>query len=401
MIHREKYLDKIIPNIDNGFVKIITGVRRSGKSVILQQIQAELLTRGVTEDQIVTMNFESFQNHKYLNDLELLHADLMAKIPVGHVYLFFDEVQLVDQWEYLINSLLVDVDADIYVTGSNAALLSGELATLLTGRYYRVEVYPFSFAEYLALKEINLQDKVAIVQAFDKFALDGGMPGVIWQDMDEILIQDQLSDLYDSIMLRDVSQRIGMNNGQLMHMLTLVMLDSITSEVNVSKLVNRLKASGYSITTGRFREYVQYLEQAYLFYRIPEINIRGSQRIRSNDKFYVVDNGLWRSQVGDRKSNIGNRLENIVCLELLRRGYTVRYGKIDGKEVDFVAEKRGERLYIQVTQQLPENSTREVDNLLDIRDTFPKLLLTGVDTGVSDIQSVPVKPVYEWLLETD
>lgn len=199
-------------------------------------------------------------------------------------------------------------------------------------------------------------------------------------------------------MLRDVSQRSGEGNQQLLKMLTLVMLDSISSEVSVSKLVNRLKDAGFNINTTRFRNYVGLLEQAYLFISVPRLNLRGSQRLRSNDKFYVIDNGLWHSQVGDAGTNIGSQLENIVCLELMRRGFDVKYGEIDGKKIDFVAEKRGQRQYVQVTQQIPENSEREVANLVAIPDGYPKLLITGEDLGVKQIDGVPVVPIYEWLL---
>jgi predicted AAA+ superfamily ATPase len=322
----------------------------------------------------------------------------MAKVGQEKMYFFFDEIQLVAEWEYLINSLRVDVNADIYLTGSNSSILSGELATLLTGRYYQVKVYPFSFAEYLELKEIDAADSGKVAQSFREYALEGGMSSVIGQSIPETLKLEQLSNLYDSIMLRDVAQRSGGGNQQLVRMLTMVLLDSITSEVNVSKLTNRLKNAGFNITTSRFREYVRLLEDAFLFHRVIQLNLRGAQRLRANDKFYVADNGLWYAQVGGANSDIGKLLDNIVCLELCRRGYDIHFGVIDGVEIDFVAEKAGQRLYIQVAQELPADSTRETDNLLKIPDKYPKLLITGSDTGVREINSIPVMPIYDWLL---
>ena len=398
MIKRERYLKFLTDAIDNEFIKVITGVRRSGKSVLLMQVQDELRNRCISADQIVSMNFESFRNAVYLNNPEKLYEDLMARQNGKKLYFFFDEVQLVDRWQAVINSLRVDLPSDIYITGSNASILSGELATLLSGRYVQVDVYPFSFAEFITLKEIDATNKQQVKQAYLEYREFGGMPSVLDAQVTVDNRYDYLSTLYDSIMLRDVSQRSGEGNQQLLKMLTMVMLGSISSEVNVTKLVNRLKAAGYSITSTRFREYVGLLEQAYLFYKIPQVNIRGSQRLRANDKYYVVDNGLWHSQVGEVLTNVGSQLENIVCLELLRRGYDVKFGSIDGKEVDFVAEKRGERQYIQVTQQMPENSNREIQNLIDVPGGYTKLLITGEEMTDRRIEGIPVVPIYEWLL---
>lgn len=398
MIKRERYLNFLIDAIDNEFVKVITGVRRSGKSVLLMQVQDALRERGITDDQIVYLNFESFSNAKYLNNPERLYDDLMQRNQGKKLYFFFDEIQLVSQWQMIVNSLRVDLPSDIYITGSNASILSGELATLLSGRYVQINVYPFSFAEFVELKEIDTSSVTSMRDAYLEYREFGGMPSILDANLSENQRFEYLSNLYDSIMLRDVSQRSGEGNQQLLKMLTLVMLDSISSEVSVSKLVNRLKDAGFNINTTRFRNYVGLLEQAYLFISVPRLNLRGSQRLRSNDKFYVIDNGLWHSQVGDAGTNIGSQLENIVCLELMRRGFDVKYGEIDGKEIDFVAEKRGQRQYVQVTQQIPENSEREVANLVAIPDGYPKLLITGEDLGVKQIDGVPVVPIYEWLL---
>jgi predicted AAA+ superfamily ATPase len=404
LLKRTKYLNKIIANLNNEFIKVITGVRRSGKSVLLMQTKELILEQeNVTEDNIIYLNFESFANSVYYHDKNALYQYLTEHALEGQKnYFIFDEIQLVDDWQIIVNSLRVDFDADIYLTGSNASILSGELATLLSGRYIKIDMMPLSFKEYLEMQNLDeVQQRDAAYRLYGDFRYIGGMPSVVNIDDTEFEKINDLSDIYDSILLRDVSSRANDKNTVIIRTIALLLMDSISSEVNVTKLNNRLNHAGFNLNATSIRNYLDLLEQAYLFYKVGEVNIRGSQRLRTNDKYYMVDNGLWNSQIDNRNTNLGNQLENIVLLELLRRGYDVKYGKIDDKEIDFVAAKRGKREYFQVALEMPQNSNREIDNLLEIQDNYPKTLITGNDLGVRDIQGVAVTPIYEWLLEND
>ncbi|QBO36129.1 ATP-binding protein [Periweissella cryptocerci] len=398
MIARERYMKVVKPLIGNEFIKIITGVRRSGKSVLLEQIR-EVIKTEYDNPNVIYLNFESFTNRKYLNNPDLFYGFLAENSAKNEkTYYFFDEIQLVQEWEAIINSLRVDFDADIYVTGSNASILSGEMATLLSGRYVQIEVYPFSFKEYVELKKIEIHDQTAINQAFADYMYLGGMPSVVGQTAPDDSKLQELSSIYDSILLRDISLRIPKGNQEILDTLALLLMDSITSEVNLNKIKNRLKDVGFNINSETLKNYMAKMDQAYLFYTVEHANIRGSERLRANSKYYTVDNGLWHSQIESQGTNLGNQLENLVFIELKRRGYKVKFGEINGKEIDFVASKNGNKEYYQVTYEIPRDSNREIENLLEIPDNYLKTLIVGVDNGTRSVEGVNVLPIKEWLL---
>ncbi|MDR0898924.1 MAG: ATP-binding protein [Lactobacillaceae bacterium] len=400
MIIRESYLEQIRPYIDKEAVKIITGVRRTGKSVLLTQIRDEILSR-VEKEQIVYINFESLMYSELRDDENAFYAYLRERFVDGKkMYFFFDEIQLAKNWERVVNSLRVDLDSDIYITGSNSSILSGELATLLSGRYKQFEILPFSFKEFIEANPKYTVEKRE--RALDEYLNFGGMPILsdYYEEDDQIKL-DRLSDIYDSIILRDVVQRLDNPNQTTIEKTALVLMDSISSPTSVSGLVKKFPQfkNDKGISNERFSLYLNSFRQAYIFYELESENIRGGQRIRSETKFYVVDNGLWSSQVNGLKTNLGPKLENVVFLELKRRGYKLYIGHVNDNEIDFVAERNGNKEYFQVAYRLPKDSNREVGNLEIINDNYPKTLLVYEFDGVSEIDGINIKAVSDWLLE--
>ncbi|MDR0899184.1 MAG: ATP-binding protein [Lactobacillaceae bacterium] len=400
MITRQKNLDEIKPYINNDKIKILTGIRRSGKSVFLNQIQDVLKSEyGVSNENIISLNFESYDNQKLAQNPDDFYQYLKNRVSKikGKVYFFFDEIQIAKDWQKIVNSLRVDFDSDIYITGSNASILSGELATLLSGRYVKFDIYPFSFSEFKQYS--NIENDAAALQQYLNF---GGMPSADIDDLDPEKTIKELSDIYDSIILRDVSLRGGTIDQNKLRVISQILMDSVHSEINLTNLRNRLNNAGYNISSEKIRQYVDLFKQAYMFYEINEVDIRGSQRLRTDSKFYVNDVGIMNSQINPslKRTNLGTRLENVVFIELLRKDFDVHFTKINGKEIDFVADKKGQRSYFQVTYTMPENSQREIDNLLNIRDNYPKTLLVGIDNGrLVYEKGIDVKLVSDWLLE--
>lgn len=302
----------------------------------------------------------------------------------------------------MINSLRVDFDCDIYLTGSNASILSGELATLLSGRYIQIKVFPFSFSEYLQTKQLTKNETASKMEkALNDYLIYGAMPSVVNTRVDTNQQLKFLSDIFDSIMLRDVSIRSSAKQVSLLRLIALYLYDSTSSEISVTKLQKRIQGAGFSVSTTLLREYFTLIESAFLFYKVEQTQLRGKQRLRAGAKYYSVDNGLWQSQVEDDQSNLGNRLEAVVAIELLRRGYDLKYGNVDQAEIDFVAIKNGKKEYFQVAYRLPENSEWEIENLLKIEDNHKKTLILGIDEGISNIKGVTITPAANWLLESE
>lgn len=404
MIARTKYLDELKANIDNEFIKVITGVRRSGKSVLMKQIRDVINHRAdVTDEQIIYINFESLMFSDLANDFKVFYQYLVEKVNSKNKhYFFFDEIQLANDWQKVVNSLRVDFDCDIYLTGSNASILSGELATLLSGRYVQIQVFPFSFKEYLQVRQLAQPVSTTNMEtALHDYMMYGAMPSVITTTTDTNQQLKFLSDIFDSIMLRDVSIRSSAKQVFLLRLIVLYLYGATSSEISVTTLQKRLQGSGFNISTTLLREYLSLIESAFLFYRVDQTQLRGKQRLRASAKYYSVDNGLWQSQVENNNSNLGNRLEAIVAVELLRRGYELKYGNVDQSEIDFVAIKNGKIAYFQVAYRLPENSDREIENLLKIADNHSKTLILGVDEGISDIKGIAIVSAAKWLLSSE
>lgn len=395
MIKRAEYLKKLIQFRDTDLIKVITGVRRSGKSVLLMQYRDYLKSQGVADNQIIYLNFE---------ELELLSvrtADALVKVlqpkldKQRHQYIMLDEIQMVDGWQTVVNGIRVSYDCDIIVTGSNAKMLSGELATLLSGRYVEIPIYPFSFKEFLAAKEIT-SDSREVDQAFLAYEKYGGFPLVTLSPV--ALKDDILSSLYDTITLKDVAERAQVRDITSLRALVAFLADNIGQLVQPAKVAGVLKNEGISISNHTVENYLQLLEDAFLFYRARQYDLRGKKYLRTAGKYFIVDPGLRRTAIGRRPGNYAGQLENVVYVELQRRGYTVDVGKMNTKKIDFVARKVDRVLYVQVSYEIPANS-HETDNLLQLRDNYEKLLITQRHyPDIHDVDGIPVINIVDWLL---
>jgi len=396
MFERPEYLNQLIKFKDTDFIKVITGVRRSGKSVLLMLFQEHLIKEGVLDDHIIYMNFESFE-YQTITTEEKFREKLNELLPkdTKKVYLLFDEIQVVEGWQRVINGIRVSFDSDIVITGSNANMLSGELATLLSGRYIEIPIYPFSFQEFLNVKGIELNSRKVDI-AYDEYEKYGGFPSVTIAE--ESIKDTILSGIFDTIVLNDVALRSGIKDPTALKSIISFLADNVGQLVNTSKIVNTLKNEGIETTNHTVNRYLDLLESGYLFYRTKQYDIRGREYLRTNGKYFIVDTGLRRNAVGRKDGNYSNRLENIVYIELLRRGYTVDVGKLDTKEIDFVARRLDETLYVQVTYELPNNS-HETDNLLHIKDNYKKIVVTGKYHDIEQIDGIPIVYIADWLLE--
>ena len=396
MFERPEYLNQLIKFKDTDFIKVITGVRRSGKSVLLMLFQEHLIKEGVPDDHIIYMNFESFE-YQTITTEERFREKLNELLPkdTKKIYLLFDEIQVVEGWQRVINGIRVSFDSDIVITGSNANMLSGELATLLSGRYIEIPIYPFSFQEFLNVKGIELNSRKVDI-AYDEYEKYGGFPSVTIAE--ESIKDTILSGIFDTIVLNDVALRSGIKDPTALKSIISFLADNVGQLVNTSKIVNTLKNEGIETTNHTVNRYLDLLESGYLFYRTKQYDIRGREYLRTNGKYFIVDTGLRRNAVGRKDGNYSNRLENIVYIELLRRGYTVDVGKLDTKEIDFVARRLDETLYVQVTYELPNNS-HEIDNLLHIKDNYKKIVVTGKYHDIEQIDGIPIVYIADWLLE--
>lgn len=392
MLIREAYLAKIKKYIDTEFIKVITGVRRSGKSFLLKMVVEELKNRGVQPDHILYLNFESLELMDIVDARNLI-SYLKPRAPKeGRCYFLFDEIQRVKDWEKLVNGLRVSYDADIYITGSNSEMLSGELATFLAGRYVEIEIYPLSFKEFLQFKSYD-REKIDI--KLKEFFAYGGFPSVVLSE--EALKLDVLSGIYSSIVLRDIAQRSNLRESSILEKIVLFLLDNIGQIVNANKIANTIKSSGRSISNNTVENYLSLLEKSFLFYKAQRYDIKGKEYLSTSAKYYVVDLGFFKSQI-NRNRNYGARLENMVYIELKRRGYQVSVGRYNDKEIDFIAIRDGEAIYIQVADKIPEHSSRERDNLLHLPTGYKKLIIVNTWSDVGSYEGIPIVHISEYLL---
>ena len=378
MIQRERYINNIKPFIGKDIVKVLTGIRRSGKSVMLRLIQEEIQRQGVVETQFISFNFESMENADFCT-ASSLYQELKRRIALiqGKVYLFFDEIQEVEQWEKCINSARVDFDCDIYITGSNAKLLSGELASYLGGRYVEFVVFPFSFEEYLeSIKQENKD--TSVTEEFKNYLEMGGMPFLVNLRYDKEASLQYLRDVYNSVLLKDVVQRNNIRDVELLERMILYFLDNVGHSFSARSISNYLKQENRKVSAETILNYIKACCDAYLFMKLRREDLQGKKILSVNEKYCSVDHGLREAILGTNTRNIDQVLENIVCVELLRRGYTVTIGKNGEKEIDFIAKKNKDKLYIQVAYLLAGSETieREFGIYDSVRDHYPKYVLS-------------------------
>ena len=379
MIKRENYLSQIRPFIGiTELIKVIVGVRRSGKSIMLELIKQELLASGVSEAQMISVNFEDMA-YASLTDGVALHAylkDRADKID-GRVYIFLDEIQEVENWEKCVNSLRIDPGADIYITGSNAKLLSGELATYLAGRYVEFVIYPFSFSEFIELYN-TIQPNTSEADCFKKYLHFGGMPYLAALQYNEAACKQYLQDVYTSVELKDIVRRNNIRDVDMLERILTYITANIGTIFSANVLSKYLKSEGRSMATETIINYVKACTDAFLFYQVKRQDIQGKKLLAINEKYYVADHGIREAVFGGNMKDINLILENIVYLELLRRGYKVSIGKLDTKEIDFICEKQDKKIYIQVTYLLAAEETiqREFGFYNEITDNYPKYVLS-------------------------
>lgn len=378
MISREIYMKRIRPFINTELIKVFTGIRRSGKSVMLELVKNELKKSGVSDKNFLCINFEQFSNSELL-DAKILHKRIVEfqKSADGKIYLFFDEIQEVDGWEKCINSCRVDFDCDIYITGSNAKLLSGELATYLAGRYVEFVIYPFSFAEFLEMnRQKNSQiDKSACFTAFLK---TGGMPFLANFFGDDSAKNQYLMDIYNSVVLKDVVKRNNIRDVDTLERIIAYAFSNIGHIFSATSLSKYFKSEKRNISHDTILNYLKFCADAFLIYKISRYDLEGKKVLTVNEKYYCADHGLREAVFGKNTQNIDQILENIVCLELLRRNFKVFVGKKDESEIDFIAERNGVKIYVQVAYLLAseEMVSREFSVYDSIKDNFPKYVVS-------------------------
>lgn len=378
MIKRESYMKKIRPFINSDLVKVLTGIRRCGKSVMLDLIKKELLQQGVTPQQLISYNFENMSFARLCN-AQALHDEIINKTQAltGKIYLFFDEIQEVKDWEKCINSLRIELNCDIYITGSNAKLLSGELATYLAGRYVEFVIYPFSFSEFIELYN-TIQPNTSETECFKKYLHFGGMPYLASLQYNEAACKQYLQDVYTSVELKDIVRRNNIRDVDMLERILTYITANIGTIFSANVLSKYLKSEGRSMATETIINYVKACTDAFLFYQVKRQDIQGKKLLAINEKYYVADHGIREAVFGGNMKDINLILENIVYLELLRRGYKVSIGKVNTKEIDFICEKQDKKIYIQVTYLLAAEETiqREFGVYNEITDNYPKYVLS-------------------------
>ena len=380
MLKRDEYIKKIVPFIDKDVIKVLTGIRRSGKSVMLKLLMEELKNRGINENQFIYINFENLK-YRNLKNYERLYDFILNKVDDKYksYYIFLDEIQEVEEWERCVNSLRVDEDFnfDIYITGSNAKLLSGELSTYLAGRYIEFVVYPFSFKEFFEIIQEKNQE-IKVKEAFQKYVKFGGMPFLHNLDYNFEASMQYLQDLYASIILKDITQRNNIRDTDLLERIINYVIMNIGNTFSATSISKFFKSENRKVAIETILNYIKACEEAFLIYRVARNDLLGKKILNVNEKYYIADHGIREAIMENNQKNINQILENIVYFEMLRRGYNVKIGKVDNLEVDFVCKKNDETIYIQVSYLLASEDTkeREFSVLENIKDNYPKYVLS-------------------------
>lgn len=401
MIRRDLYLNQLCDYIDKPFIKVITGIRRSGKSAILMLLRDELLGKGINKENIITINFESFE-YSDIDKAEKLYKFIKSKISnKQRYYILLDEIQEVESWEKAVNSFLVDFNSDIYITGSNSRLLSSELATYLAGRYIEIHLYTLSFAEYLLFKQIRTNKEILnLHREFGYFLHLGGFPALNTGEYTYESAWKVVFDIYSSAILRDTVQRYKIRDVELLERVVRYVFDNVGNKFSAKNVADYFKSQQRRIDLNTVYNYLNALEGAFIVYRIPRYDVKGREILKTFEKYFVADQSLLYAVMGYKDRHISGVLENIVMLELKRRGYKVFVGKSDDKEIDFIAEMKEKKVYIQVAYKIAEQTTidREFTPLLEIKDHHPKYVVTMDDTWQDNIEGVQHKHIADFLM---
>lgn len=401
MKKRDLYLNQLIQFKDKPLVKVITGIRRCGKSTLLSLFEMYLQSCGVPEDHVIRMNFESFEFDE-IRKYTHLYAYIKGKMTCldEKYYILLDEVQQVESWEKVINSFLVDSNVDIYITGSNAYLLSSELSTLLSGRYAEIKMLPLSFKEYLDFTNFAKGDNIDIV--FNDYLEFGGLPTVVELKGHPDTIAPFLNGIYNTVIMKDVVQRNHVRDAALLESVLKFIAANIGSIVSTKKISDYLTSSGRKTTSDTIDNYLKMLEQAFIIYRANRYDLKGKLFLKTLEKYYVVDIGIRNQLTGLRNTDYGHVLENIVYLELLRRGYDVAIGKVGSLEVDFIATKFDTKIYYQVSASIMDEETREreLKPLQSINDYYARIILTMDRSLYSDFDGIKIVNILDFLLDS-
>jgi AAA+ superfamily ATPase len=394
-IERPQYLQELGKYRDTPLVKILAGIRRCGKSTILEMLKEELLESGISTDHIISLRYTSEALEENMSSKEMYLGIKMQIKDNERYYLLLDEVQEVSGWEKAINSLLEEENTDIYVTGSNSKLMSGEISSYLTGRYIMIPVYTLSFSEYLRFKQGDSHSKKDLLLEYIRM---GGFPIVARSNFDESSAYQIVEGIYNSVINSDITRRYNIQNLDLFHRVVKFVVENVGKTFSANAIAKFLKSEGRSLSIESIYNYLSYLEKAFVIYRCPRYDLQGKSVLKTQEKFYLADPSLKYCIMGFNPKSIASMLENLVYFELRRRGYDVYIGKNETKEIDFVAVRRDERIYVQVCRNLPEDSDRELANLLELKDHYPKYVVTLDDLAGGNVNGVKIVHMADFLL---
>ena len=398
MIVRPQYLKVLRTYRDVPLVKILSGIRRCGKSTILEMLRADLLEDGVREDHIIFMRYTSGALDEAMTARAMYQGIKSRMADGGRYYLLLDEVQEVEDWEKAVNSLLEDADTDIYVTGSNSRLMSGEISTYLSGRYISIPVYTLSFAEYLDFKK---NSSLSVRQLLNEYLRYGGFPIIALGNFDERSSYQIAEGIYSSVITNDITRRHSIMNYDLFNRVVKFIIENVGKTFSANAIVKFLKSGGRSLSVEAVYNYLEWLEKAFVIYRCQRYDMHGKSVLKTQEKFYLADACLKYCIMGFNPESVAAMLENVMYFELKRRGYEVYIGKNETKVIDFVGVRRDERIYIQVCRNMPQESDREIVKLLEIRDHYPKYVMTLHELASGNINGVKIVHMADFLLSSD
>lgn len=398
MILRPHYMTVLKKYRDVPLVKILAGIRRCGKSTILEMLKNDLVESGVSADHIISMRYTSEEFDCGMTDQDMYKSIKDNMTDDGRYYLLLDEVQEITGWEKAVNSLLEDSNTDIYVTGSNSKMMSSEISTYLTGRYVSIPVYTLSFREYLAFKKSECGDSKELLKEYLRM---GGFPIIALGSFDESSAYQIVEGIYHSVISNDITRRHNITNFDLFNRVVKYIIENVGKTFSANAIVKFLKGEGRSLSVEAVYNYLEWLEKAFVIYRCHRYDLKGKSVLKTQEKFYLADVSLKYCIMGFNPKSIAAMLENIVYFELRRRGYDVYVGKNETKEVDFVAVRCDERIYVQVCRQLPEDPDREVANLLEIQDNYPKYVVTLDEFAAGNINGVKIVHLADFLLNSE
>ena len=395
MIIRPHYMKMLKTYRDVPLVKILAGVRRCGKSTILEMLRDDLKSSGIPDDHIIFERYTSEEIDEDMTDRDMHNAIKEKMTDKDRYYILLDEVQEISGWEKAVNSLLENANTDIYVTGSNSKLMSSEISTYLTGRYISIPVFTLSFAEYLDFKKSS---DSSVKELLNEYIRTGGFPIVALGNFDDRSAYQIVEGIYTSVITNDISRRHNVTNIDLFNRVVKYIVENVGKSFSANAIVKFLKGEGRSLSVEAVYNYLEWLEKAFVIYRCQRYDLQGKSVLKTQEKFYLADASLKYCIMGFNPKSIASMLENIVYFELLRRGYEVYIGKHNTREIDFVAVRRDERVYVQVCRNLPEDSDREIENLLDIKDHYPKYVVTLDELAGGNVNGVKIIHLTDFLL---